>query len=131
MRSRYSAYQRGEIDYIVATHDPDTRAPALREKAAEWAASARFVRLEVVEVDWEEGQDRGMVHFKADFIEGGEKKSLEERSEFRRRDDRWFYVKGRSNAAETVVRETRKVGRNEPCPCGSGRKFKKCCGRAS
>lgn len=28
----------------------------------------------------------------------------------------------------TVVRETPKVGRNEPCPCGSGRKYKKCCG---
>ena len=28
-----------------------------------------------------------------------------------------------------VVREQPKVGRNEPCPCGSGKKFKKCCGR--
>jgi hypothetical protein len=27
-----------------------------------------------------------------------------------------------------VVRETPKVGRNEPCPCGSGKKFKRCCG---
>jgi preprotein translocase subunit SecA len=27
-----------------------------------------------------------------------------------------------------VVREAPKVGRNEPCPCGSGKKFKKCCG---
>ena len=30
---------------------------------------------------------------------------------------------------ETIVRDTRKVGRNEPCPCGSGKKYKKCCGR--
>jgi hypothetical protein len=30
-----------------------------------------------------------------------------------------------------VVRETPKVGRNEPCPCGSGKKFKKCCGAAA
>jgi hypothetical protein len=28
-----------------------------------------------------------------------------------------------------VVRETPKVGRNDPCPCGSGNKFKKCCGK--
>ena len=28
------------------------------------------------------------------------------------------------------VRDNRKVGRNEPCPCGSGKKFKQCCGRA-
>ena len=31
---------------------------------------------------------------------------------------------------ETITREQPRVGRNEPCPCGSGRKFKKCCGRA-
>jgi hypothetical protein len=31
---------------------------------------------------------------------------------------------------ETYVRETPKVGRNEPCPCGSGKKFKKCHGAA-
>jgi uncharacterized protein YecA (UPF0149 family) len=28
-----------------------------------------------------------------------------------------------------VRRDTPKVGRNEPCPCGSGKKFKNCCGR--
>ena len=33
--------------------------------------------------------------------------------------------------AGTVRREGRKVGRNEPCPCGSGRKYKQCCGKAS
>jgi len=32
-------------------------------------------------------------------------------------------------AVKTMVRNTRKVGRNEPCPCGSGKKYKKCCGR--
>ncbi|SKC55697.1 preprotein translocase subunit SecA [Maledivibacter halophilus] len=30
---------------------------------------------------------------------------------------------------KTVVRKERKVGRNEPCPCGSGKKYKKCCGK--
>jgi preprotein translocase subunit SecA len=30
---------------------------------------------------------------------------------------------------ETIVRSEPKVGRNEPCPCGSGKKYKKCCGR--
>jgi preprotein translocase subunit SecA len=29
---------------------------------------------------------------------------------------------------KTVVREGEKVGRNDPCPCGSGKKYKKCCG---
>jgi len=34
---------------------------------------------------------------------------------------------GRYNPG-TVVRKTPKIGRNEPCPCGSGKKYKKCCG---
>ena len=29
----------------------------------------------------------------------------------------------------TFVRDTPKVGRNDPCPCGSGKKYKKCCGK--
>ena len=35
------------------------------------------------------------------------------------------------NEVETFVRQDRKVGRNEPCPCGSGKKYKACCGRKS
>ncbi len=36
---------------------------------------------------------------------------------------------GRPSGPEPFRRETPKVGRNEPCPCGSGKKYKKCCGR--
>jgi preprotein translocase subunit SecA len=32
-------------------------------------------------------------------------------------------------ATATIKRETAKVGRNDPCPCGSGKKYKKCCGQ--
>ena len=32
---------------------------------------------------------------------------------------------------ETVMRATPKVGRNDPCPCGSGKKYKNCCGRTA
>ena len=35
------------------------------------------------------------------------------------------------NEVETFVRQDRKVGRNEPGPCGSGKKYKACCGRKS
>lgn len=33
------------------------------------------------------------------------------------------------NSDGTIVRTEEKVGRNDPCPCGSGKKYKKCCGR--
>ncbi|MFQ5780861.1 MAG: preprotein translocase subunit SecA, partial [Nitrospiria bacterium] len=37
--------------------------------------------------------------------------------------------RGESAAPRTVHREGKKIGRNDPCPCGSGKKYKKCCGR--
>lgn len=40
------------------------------------------------------------------------------------------YSHGDASAArKPIVRKNRKVGRNDPCPCGSGKKYKKCCGR--
>ena len=36
---------------------------------------------------------------------------------------------GAAPAKQTVVASQKKIGRNEPCPCGSGKKYKKCCGR--
>ena len=40
------------------------------------------------------------------------------------------YFDGFDETEKPVVRTERKVGRNEPCPCGSGKKYKHCCGRA-
>ena len=37
-------------------------------------------------------------------------------------------AKGGGGAAAPVRRDMAKVGRNDPCPCGSGKKYKKCCG---
>ena len=34
-----------------------------------------------------------------------------------------------TDTANKTVRKGKKVGRNDPCPCGSGKKYKKCCGR--
>jgi preprotein translocase subunit SecA len=36
---------------------------------------------------------------------------------------------GRASKPKTIKNEGTKVGRNDPCPCGSGKKYKKCCGR--
>jgi uncharacterized protein YecA (UPF0149 family) len=33
------------------------------------------------------------------------------------------------DAAKQAPKQTSKIGRNEPCPCGSGKKYKQCCGK--
>ncbi|MBW1974854.1 MAG: preprotein translocase subunit SecA [Deltaproteobacteria bacterium] len=40
-----------------------------------------------------------------------------------------YYGGGEGGVSKTPVRKKKKVGRNDPCPCGSGKKYKKCCGR--
>jgi Predicted metal-binding protein related to the C-terminal domain of SecA len=40
----------------------------------------------------------------------------------------WFFYDGRAVKQETIKKEGPDVGRNDPCPCGSGKKYKKCCG---
>ena len=57
-----------------------------------------------------------------------------ERLERRRRIEQERMVVSRGESEEQkkqpVTRRERKIGRNELCPCGSGKKYKKCCGRA-
>jgi hypothetical protein len=38
-------------------------------------------------------------------------------------------IKTAYNRAKTIINENKKIGRNDPCPCGSGKKYKKCCGK--
>ncbi|ERS11373.1 preprotein translocase SecA [Alcanivorax sp. PN-3] len=115
MRSRYSAFVLNDAAYVKASWHPATRpAPLTLEDGDQWLG------LTVLD-SHQEGED-GWVHFRATCREGDGFAVLEERSRFLREDGRWFYLDG-----EHDVRPL-KPGRNDPCPCGSGKKHKKCCG---
>jgi SEC-C motif-containing protein len=120
MRSRYTAYALGEADYIVATEKP---APA-RASIAATMRTTRFLRLEVLESRGGPGDVEGLVHFRAYSDRG----ALDERSRFARDTaGRWVYRARAPEAAAALSPGRAKVGRNEPCPCGSGKKAKRCC----
>lgn len=127
MRSRYTAYARGDAAYLARTLAPEHRAGF---DAADVGASMRETRwlgLEILDtVDGGADDSTGIVEFVARFQAQGQTRALHERSRFRRdeSDGRWVYVDG-----ETAVQPVKKPGRNDPCPCGSGMKFKQCCGR--
>ncbi len=56
----------------------------------------------------------------------------EEKARPRRRVQNLVTNRGESGAVEVTQRKVgKKVGRNEPCPCGSGKKYKKCCGKTA
>ena len=72
----------------------------------------------------------GEVEFLARFKRQGQIGVHHERATFRRDDGRWVYVDGELNP-KAPPRRVVQGGRNDPCPCGSGKKYKKCCGAAA
>ncbi|HUQ01817.1 MAG TPA: YchJ family metal-binding protein, partial [Kofleriaceae bacterium] len=119
MRSRYSAYALGEIDYLVDTHDPETRASMDVAAAAQWSRDTDWAGLEIVASSaGGAADDDGVVEFIARGATRGpggrsEPFTLHERSRFRRDDTgRWVYIDGqtqRAAPAKAVVTP----GRNE------------------
>jgi len=96
MRSRYTAFALGTpeaLEYLVATHHPDHRAPDLREGLRASLAGVdawEQLRVHFAEVDGE----HGTVEFVATYRVAGDRKQLRERSEFVRERGRWFYTEG-------------------------------------
>jgi SEC-C motif domain protein len=129
MRSRYTAYARKDVAYIAASHDPETRSAVDEEAVRDWAQRAEWQGLEILATQaGGERDDHGEVEFVARFRdERGRELRHHERSSFVRREGRWYYHDGATPRPTTATREAPKVGRNDPCPCGSGKKHKKCC----
>ena len=129
MRSRYSAYVEGAVDYLGETLHPQHRADWDREATRRWSEDAQWLGLEIVATEAGRQQDQqGMVEFIASFKENGSEKRHQECSRFARVNERWYYVDGEAPKPKTQRHSTPRVGRNDPCSCGSGKKFKKCCG---
>ncbi|MCB9875985.1 MAG: YchJ family protein [Planctomycetes bacterium] len=130
MRSRYSAYALGHVDWIVDSQSPDGRQFVDRDATEQWSKKAQWHRMEVLETQ-QGGEDdtEGFVSFKAYYTMGGEDITHHEVASFRKEDGVWYFVDGVEVKPRPFKRTERKVGPNEPCSCGSGKKFKKCCGK--
>lgn len=131
MRSRYTAYTVHEIDYIEATHDPETREQFDRKVAKAWSEQTDWKGLEIKSTEAGRADDlEGTVEFVAKFAINGQDQTHHELSFFEKKEDQWFYVDGKT-VKIPVTRTSPKLGRNDPCHCGSGKKYKKCCGANS
>lgn len=99
MRSRYTAYVRGEIDYLIATHDVATRLGLDRAAIAAWSRDTAWGGLEIVATELGgTTDDTGVVEFIARGSTRGIPFAQQERSRFRRVDGRWVYVDGAPRA---------------------------------
>jgi SEC-C motif-containing protein len=138
MRSRYTAYTLKDWDYITQTTLPEERKnlPDLSDvnQGVQWK------KLEVYGASKGGSTDQeGEVSFVATFTKDGKEEVLQETSVFLKEEGRWYYSGKRSNpktsaqkqsrSTKPFVRNKAKIGRNDPCSCGSGKKYKKCCGK--
>ena len=91
MRSRYTAYVRGAIEYLVETHAEETRGRVDRVAIARWARETRWVGLEIVATErGGEADEEGVVEFVARGVTQGAAFAQRERSRFRRAEGRWY-----------------------------------------
>lgn len=118
MRSRYTAYASQNATYLVSTWHPDKRVPNMAGLLSESFHDTQWLSLTVTLCNHGSHDNEGFVTFFARYLENGRPASLYECSRFLREDQRWYYIDGTSP----------QPGRNDRCPCGSGKKYKKCCG---
>lgn len=128
MRARYSAYAKEKIDFILNTTIEDKRKECDEQAIRNWSVKSIWHQLEILNTEKGSPQDsEGLVEFIAHFTEAGIRKNLHEKAVFKKVDGKWFYIDGEIQKPKPFIRSEVKTSRNDPCPCGSGKKFKKCC----
>ncbi|MFP5458703.1 MAG: YchJ family protein [Bacteriovoracia bacterium] len=134
MRARYSAYAKNTIPFIAATQTQELGEEFNADDAAKWAESAEWKGMKVISTKKGGPQDTtGIVEFEAHYMDKASGKDLvhKETSLFTKVDGQWKFKEGIIAGAQPIKRLEPKIGRNDPCSCGSGKKYKKCCGTAA
>jgi SEC-C motif domain protein len=108
MRSRYDAFVREDWEYLAKTSVHQTIEELSAPTLIQW------LKLDVL------ASIGDTVEFKAYYRANGSIHVMHEKSTFIKEDGVWKYLEGKLFNS--------KIERNENCPCGSGKKFKKCCG---
>jgi SEC-C motif-containing protein len=119
MRSRYSAYALGELEYLKASWHADFLPTDL-------VIDERIGWLGLTIISSNQLGCQATVEFEARLLLDGRVDAMHENSNFVSVGGRWLYTDGEMLAPSFTPW---KPARNEPCPCGSGKKFKRCCAR--
>ncbi len=144
MRSRYTAHVLADIKYIEKTLSPEMRKDFDANETKRWAEGAKWKGLKIIGTEKGGPSDTtGTVEFVATYVQNGDGVDHHEVSQFRKtKEGQWLFVDGEGHTHKegeghhdlpkpaTVVRSHPKIGRNDPCHCGSGKKYKKCCDSA-
>ena len=93
MRSRYTAFTKGNGDYLMSSHSVNTRELKDKKGLENWAKSVTWLHLDVLNAtDGKAGDTKGTVEFKAFFVDHGKMDVIHENSLFARENGKWVYV---------------------------------------
>ena len=125
MRSRYSAYAIIASQYLIDSTHISQRANYSKTDIKAWAKESHWQKLEIIECKNGLSADAvGEIEFKAYYKDSKNILRIHhEKSVFKKESGDWFYVSGTIISSKTII------NRNDTCACGSGKKFKKCCGK--
>ena len=123
MRSRFSAYVIKDYAYILLTYTTEQRGKLTVSELANSAKGTQWLSLQVLSHHSE--ADTAQVEFKAYYQIDQDYYVMHELSDFVRVQKKWLYSTGliQNDSGEFSPQ------RNSQCLCGSGKKFKKCCGK--
>ena len=122
MRSRYTAFCTGNIDYLIATLHPDKRQSDDRAELAQNTSKTEWLGLTIIEIEQGKKKDKkGIVEFEAVY-RINEPGQLHERSRFSKIDGEWFYLDG-DILPGTIPKP------KDSCWCRSGKKYRQCHGK--
>ena len=123
MRARYTSYVTGDIEFLKTSATRKVQEEFDEQASRAWSRAAEWHGLEIIKAEGD------VVEFRALYSANGEFCNHHEVSQFTKEDGEWKFADGELVGEKPMVREEPKVGRNDPCPCGSGKKYKKCCGK--
>jgi SEC-C motif-containing protein len=125
MRSRFTAHFRKDFAHVHRTFLETAKEPYVPDPEQKGMA---WTRLVIHSHEPGANADAAFVDFTAYYQEGDKEQALHEKAAFKRIDGVWLYT-GPVRQGPAPIKSSAKVGRNDPCPCGSGKKYKACCGR--
>jgi SEC-C motif-containing protein len=132
LRARYVAFTQGAIDFILASHHSRTRGEVKRDEIEDWSKNSEWLGLKIVQSQAGQATDQtGEIVFSASYRSNGKTEEHWEKSFFEKEKDGWKFLDAHGIQVGTYRRAEPKIGRNDPCSCGSNKKYKKCCGSNS
>jgi len=124
MRARFTAHARGKSEFLHRSYKETSSQPFIPTVEG---VKTKWSRLVIHSHSPGRSADVATVDFSAYGIEDGAEMVFHEKAEFLRENGEWLYTRALREGPAPFKSTVPKPGRNDPCPCGSGKKFKQCC----